>query len=347
VHHRADVRVFERIAHSIGRKYPEQLVFFVADGRGDQSCDLFELVDLGRLPKNRFGRVLMGWLRALSILKFKPRVVHFHDPELLPLAPVWRLFGIKAIYDVHEELRKQVLGKPWVSPALRKMLAFVVRFWEKFFVMFASGVCTATPSISQCFSQNKTVVVQNFPSTREQLYSPGSERLSSNTIFYVGSITKRRSLFELLDALSLVSQSLPVKLILAGPFVPKALRKQAEAHEAWSCVDYIEWADRSVVAESMAKSIAGIVLCHPEKNYMEAQPTKLFEYMWGGLPVIASDFPYWKSLLEGCDGVEFADPESPQKIAEAIEKILRNPNQYAGLGEGLSCLLYTSPSPRD
>lgn len=69
-----------------------------------------------------------------------------------------------------------------------------------------------------------------------------------------------------------------------------------------SMIKFIGAQSRTKVDELMGMARAGIVVYHPTANHMEAMPNKLFEFMAAGLPVICSDFPLWKRLIEenGC-----------------------------------------------
>lgn len=65
---------------------------------------------------------------------------------------------------------------------------------------------------------------------------------------------------------------------------------------------------------------------------MVAYPVKLFEYMSAGLPVIASNFPLWKEIVEGGNFGITVDPLRPQEIAEAIEYLLERPELCEEMG---------------
>jgi glycosyltransferase involved in cell wall biosynthesis len=58
----------------------------------------------------------------------------------------------------------------------------------------------------------------------------------------------------------------------------------------------------------LAKSKAGVVFFYPLPNYIDAQPNKMFEYMSAGLPIITSNFPVWREIVEGNECGLCVDP---------------------------------------
>jgi glycosyltransferase involved in cell wall biosynthesis len=100
----------------------------------------------------------------------------------------------------------------------------------------------------------------------------------------------------------------------------------------WARVDFHGWADRPAVARILASCRGGLVLFHPEPNHVTAQPNKMFEYMAAGLPVIASDFPLWREIVDGAGCGLLVDPMDPAAIARAMQWIIDHPEEAAEMG---------------
>jgi glycosyltransferase involved in cell wall biosynthesis len=86
------------------------------------------------------------------------------------------------------------------------------------------------------------------------------------------------------------------------------------------------------MAAGLEDADAGLVCFLPAPNHVEAGPNKLFEYMAAGLPVIASDFPAWRPIVEGNDCGLCVDPADPAAIARAILYLAENPGRRAEMG---------------
>ncbi|MEW6608434.1 MAG: glycosyltransferase [bacterium] len=83
----------------------------------------------------------------------------------------------------------------------------------------------------------------------------------------------------------------------------------------------------------MAQAEVGIVCFLPEPNHINAMPNKLFEYLSCGLPVIASNFPLWKEIVEGNNCGICVNPLNPRDIAQAIEYLMEHPDEAKQMGE--------------
>lgn len=71
-------------------------------------------------------------------------------------------------------------------------------------------------------------------------------------------------------------------------------------------------------------SRAGIVVYQPAPNHIDAQPIKMFEFMAAGLPVVASNFPLWKNIIEDSGCGICVDPQDKNDVRNACVKLINN-----------------------
>ena len=124
-----------------------------------------------------------------------------------------------------------------------------------------------------------------------------------------------------------------ITLNLMGNFNDKDFKKKIKQKPQWTKVNELGFLNRTEVSEVLARSQMGIVTFLPFQNHINAQPNKMFEYMCAGLPVIASNFPLWREIIEGNNCGICVDPTNPKAIGEAIQKLSDNPHTAEQMGK--------------
>lgn len=330
VHSRCDTRILLKECSALNKAgYEVHLV--VGDGLGDAVIDGIQIHDIGAKPESRIKRMWAQAKRAREkVIEIKPDVVHLHDPELLPMGVKLAKNGICIIYDAHEDVPRQILSKHWIPPFLRALVAKAVEIYENGSARRLSGVVAATPHIDRRFSGQglQTVNVNNYPLTQE--FAPvegGIARL--RRVCYIGGISRMRGLLQVVQALPLVPD---VRMTLCGDIGEPGFDTELRAERGWSQVDYLGIVDRKTVRRVMGESSAGLVTFLSAPNHVDAQPNKLFEYMSSELPVIASNFPLWREIIEGANCGLCVNPDSPEQIAAAIRRLLDSPSEVERMG---------------
>lgn len=338
VHPRRDTRVWVKQVSSLARQPGYDVALVVMDGTGDMpapDANSPAVHDLGARPASRLKRVLAGNWRAFQFLRrAKPALVHFHDPELMLIMPLLRLLGCRVVYDVHEDVPRQVKNKHWMPLALRWPVSKLIEVAEFLAArLVLSGISAATETIAARFPAHKTATIHNFPILAEVNQSaalPYDER--PNDIAYVGAISEVRGVLDMVEAVG-QSQHADVKMQLGGVFAPPELLERAKALPGWVRVNHHGWMERAEVADVLGRVRAGLVMLHPTESYLDSLPVKMFEYMAAGMPFIASDFPFWRSLLDEYNCGLFVDPFDHAAVAEAIDWVLDNPEDAKAMGQ--------------
>lgn len=328
-HNDRDVRIFLKECRSLARHFPSAEVHLILAGVEERIEDG---VHIHSVPK-RTGNILTRMWRTVNFVRQKALeiqgdIYHLHDPELLRIAFRLKRGGKKVIYDAHEDLPRQISGKSYLP--VKGLIAFLTEIIEDFVSARLSGVLAATPFIAERFKKTNpnTIDINNFPLESEIEYISESSEEKENTVCFIGGISPIRGTKELVDAMAFTD----CRLVLAGE-IPEDFKIPLEGSTGWKNVQALGFISRNKALEIKQKSIAGMVTFLPYPNHVNAQPNKIFEYMAAGLPVIGSDFPMWRDLLEKNHCGICVDPTNPLAIAEAINYLKTHPSEAIEMGQ--------------
>lgn len=326
VHACFDTRIFYKISTSLAKAgYDVDLI--IQHTKDEQ----INGINIKSLPIAE--RKLDRPLKIIPRLLFKaikyPRgtIFHFHDPELIPVGFILKLLGHKVIYDVHEDVPMDILTKEWIPVYSRKTISKIIEFLEQTIGRAFDSILTVVPSITSRF-EKKALEIRNYPIVESTIIS---QSLKKDYIVYIGSLTERRGLVNMIKAIDITEERVNFKI--GGTFGDKAFQNKLKALANKKDVDFLGWVNQSQLISLLENARVGILTLKQIPSHLVSLPVKLFEYMRHGLPVIASDFPLWREIiLENNCGI-LVDPESPQEIAKAIDWIFQHPEEAKKMGE--------------
>jgi glycosyltransferase involved in cell wall biosynthesis len=329
VHRDDDVRIFLKECRTLAQEGFE-VEYVVPTDRGGPR-DGVTIIPV----KCRRGRMARLFKVTLDIFiasrRRRASIYHLHDPELIPVGLLLRLLGKRVIYDVHEDVPRDILGKHWIPRWARPCAAFVAACAEWFAARALSGIIAATPAIADRFPKRRTSLIRNLP-LQSEFAAPREKCDAARPVaVYVGLISVARGAGSMVRAINAVRDS-SIRLTLVGEMDPPSLLEELKQLPGWDRVSYLGWKDRGSVVNLLATASVGLVLLHPTACFVTSQPIKLFEYMAGGIPIIASDFPLWRQLVVETGCGLCVPPEDADAVAEAIEWILGHPADAEEMG---------------
>ncbi len=257
--------------------------------------------------------------------KVNAAVYHFHDPELLFTGIILKVLGKKVVYDVHENNAASIMSKPYLKNKLfKKVIANSLYLLERIGSKFFNAVVTARPDISEKFFPYHPVTVRNFPILPSSTVDEDiSIEKTKKTVIYVGGMSEIRGIKPLIQAFEGLDD---YELWLLGRWSSIDFQNSCKKLKGWENVKYLGEVKAYQVFSYIEKADVGIITFLPMPNHLTTLATKPFEYMALGLPVIMSDFPYWRDFFK--DLALYVNPEDSIDIKNKIIEMFADKEKY-------------------
>jgi glycosyltransferase involved in cell wall biosynthesis len=331
VHQPADVRIYQREAVTLAERGYEVTLIACTDSSSELNG--VRVRALPR-PRGRVERMTRTAARAFhAALNERADIYHFHDPELVTVGLLLKLFGKTVVYDVHEDAAKDIYDKPYLPALIKPMLRVLVSVVERMAVRWFDAIVAATAAIAAKFPPDRTILLRNVPKLQELAADSGTPfGRRPRTVAYVGGLAPFNGPEQMIRAMGLLPADSDIRLVLGGR--PSSADDDARFRRipGNERVDFVGWVDRDRLRRIYADARAGLVVYQPTPNTMECEPNKFFEVLSAGVPLIASDLPHWRKFVQqhGCGLV--VPPNDPAEIANAILALVNDPVRAEEMG---------------
>jgi len=331
-HPATDSRIMYKIAPSLLGHYE---VFCALPGIRAGLRDGLHLIHLPKFER-LLPRILFAHPAALlKCLWLRADIVHIFVPELIPLAFLFQWAGAKVVYEVQENLFKKFAIKTYNNNLIFRVF---FKFFDKLARRKFHCIFTDDAYLEEYTDLAKSsVVIHNYVSL------PVIDGLGNKAVpvqrpefFYLGVVSMERCLDTMIEALArLKSRCADFHLHLFGPMrvSSTALKSLPGYQQVAGHITFHGYTDQKIAMRVAARAVAGIALLKPVADYPESLPTKLFEYMALKLPVVTSDFPAYRQVVEpfGCGFC--ISPYDAQALCEALERCITNNALRLQMGE--------------
>jgi glycosyltransferase involved in cell wall biosynthesis len=278
-----------------------------------------------------------SWVRALPFQAYRlaflasfvrravharPDVVHVHDaPMLAPGMLVAHVTGARLVYDSHE----LATGVPYRE----RFWAGLVRALERVALPRCAAVITVSDGIAERLQelyglQRRPAVVRNVPDadTAAEGVAGLRERLgigSAPLVLHQGALAPRRGCEALVSAVARLPDAHLVFLGDAWPGYDGVVERHAREVGAADRVHFVPSVPIGDLLRCTREADVGVSLLTDDcENHRLALPNKVFEYIAAGVPVVVSDLPELRRLVEEHGIGWIADPHDPAALARAL-----------------------------
>ena len=317
-----------RIYHKLARSQ-QRLGWKVSIAAQHEAEAPFDQEGITIYPIRPFHRLSLKRLSIRSrfyqlVRELKPDAITVHAPELLPLADrIHQRFGTKVWYDMHEDYQLDILHARHFPGWLRGPLSRGVRKTEKQSLSFLDVVSYAEESYHDVLGAGgKALILPNL--APQELLTPIASPSSFPQPYFLfsGTLAEERGVFAAIDLWERLFPLCRHPLVIGGQSSRQVFldelqnRIKASVHSEHLT---LIGGDRYVPYEEMVQLIrhskAGIGLYQPLPHLIGKLPTKFYEHLALGVPLIYPDLGEWARFGQRHPlGVGITEGDQPEKI---------------------------------
>jgi len=276
----------------------------------------------------------------LSLLYIYKRysIIHVHNmPDFLVFCTIIpHIFGAKVILDLHDPMPELFMAK-YSMKKYNKFIQFLC-LQEKHSIQFSNLVLTPNIAFRNLFvsrgcPKSKIHIVMNSPDEKVFSHLKKSEKnkKKNNNAFRVmfhGTIVKRNGLDVALKAISQIRQKIPnliFQIYGRGEHLDPSRRLSIDL-DINDVVNFHGHVSLERIAQDIQLADVGIIPNEPSIHWESAMPTRVFEYLCMGKPVIV---PRTRGILDyfNEDSIFFHEPGNPESLADVIFEVYKNPKK--------------------
>ncbi|MFQ5799246.1 MAG: glycosyltransferase [Bacteroidota bacterium] len=213
---------------------------------------------------------------------------------------------------------------------------------ERFFIKRVDGIMVAGEEDARILSQRygipQPTLILNHPPyqvsegrsdvLRQKLGIPPDKKI----LLYQGGLQSGRGLFLILEVVRHLAHS--VAVFLGDGHLKEELREKIAALGLVGRAFVLDRVEYPKLMEYTRSADLGLALIEDYGlSYRYARPNKLFEYIMAGVPVVVTNFPVMRQIVETHEGGEAVDLNDATEVARVIGRTLTDAGRYKRLVE--------------
>ena len=331
VHSWQDPRIFQKECKSLV-EHGYEVHLITPDGL-DRKIDGVMVHKLQYKIKNRIDRYLRASKKVFRQAEsLDPKIIHFHDPELIPEGIKLKKKGYQIIYDIHEDNITAIDERQYIPSILKSLVKLIVSYFED---QARNNLHTI---IAEKYYEKrfpKAVKVLNYPVV-DWVKSKSDSNSIFNGVIYTGNVRIDRGA---LNHANILNNFNGIEFWSYGKCsnelfhkMKKVAGKNADKLNVIGVDDYVSF-EKIAEAYNERKWLAGLAIFPRSDHFEEKHLTKFFEYMAVGIPIIYSCFEEWKQFLDPLNVGLSVNPNDESSVIEALEKLINEPDTWESMSK--------------
>jgi glycosyltransferase involved in cell wall biosynthesis len=325
VHPMRDERIFNRCTRGLANR-GHDMVYIAPHAQSEiiDGIKVFPVTPRSGLPL----RVLSAWEAFRIARRLDADIFHYHDPDLHPFMNILVSLGEKVVFDMHENYVGAQRHRR--GGVFNKMMpAFAA--YERYIVGRVHGVVYVSHGLANMFSgtDQRSCLVRNIINTNQMDGWTPPPRDDAPILIAAGrNLSHERQCEKMVQALPLIHEEFPeARVRFMGQFshdydeLLPALAKELGVEDHVDMLGWVEWKDSF---NELGKSSIGCVLYEDNENNRIGLPNRVFDYMFANLPLMVSDFPELRNMIEKTGAGVVVNSDDPANVAEAAKDMIRD-----------------------
>lgn len=316
----------------------------VSDIKDDEYENGVKIVSSGYKAKNYVQRLINApWKLYKKLLQIDADIYHTVHVDQLLLCWLLKQNGKKVIVELQEDHPYSLYWKSRAPKWIISILVYFMRLWMTFVLKRVDAILTITPDIVSYLeewgiSKEKIHLQGNFPIINKDYKLTKEDYLNrENSILYFGLIYSYSKQEVFLKALSEVKD---VKYLVAGKFMGNEIntyKPYITNLPEWKNVEFINGFKHEELRTYIGKSTISNVLrdfsVYPREKKGSLGIIKIFESMEAALPIICSDMPTYREIMDKYRCGILVDPLNIEQIKDAIEYLITHKEEAWEMGQ--------------
>ncbi len=257
-----------------------------------------------------------------KLLFFKKDILLSNDLDtLLPNYLISKIFNKKLVYDSHELFTEvpELINRPFQQNFWLKIEAFILPKLKNCYTVSNSVAKYYTNKYNTSF-----LTIRNVPyfikntETGKFPFNTNKKKI----ILYQGAVNKGRGLELMIEAMPFINNALFV--IIGNGDIKKEIKQQIHHLQLQKKVHLISKITPKKLRKLTPLANLGISLEEDlGLNYKYALPNKLFDYVQAKIPILVSNLPEMKKVIEKYNIGEIVNNRNSKTLATQIKAILQ------------------------